>query len=345
MGPKASIEDVTARANEIAWAGIPRTLSGDSALTQILTGQDNANLLKIAKSRGINVAKESQLKPGVADQLLIKKIQADMSPEELDEIGARYLENQRMGGHQFGDVGPEAWKAMSLQTYFPDVKIPAAVLKRTGKAIAANGPEAAPEAPTISTEKAPEPTPQSASPEVPAEPVSGAKEAQAPAKGADTPSAEGDLTDILQKSVEQAKAAKANGAPRGIQGALKEIENKFPTNPNNPGAGTEPKELALMGKDGPEATLTIAERGGKLRLKGIQSLKAGTGAGSRTLRALTDIADKHGVDMELTASPYGDEATRLDKDSLTQWYERHGFEFEKGKDPAYGYMVRKPQIQ
>src|SRR5208337_417633 len=39
----------------IPGAGIPRTLAGDSALRRILTGQDNANLLKIARSRGINV--------------------------------------------------------------------------------------------------------------------------------------------------------------------------------------------------------------------------------------------------------------------------------------------------
>jgi hypothetical protein len=134
LGPKATVSDVTARANEIANSTIPRTISGDAALTQILTGQDNANLLKIAKSRGINVTKESQLRAGIADELLIKKIAADMTPDELDEIGARYLEEKRMGGHQFGDVGAEAWKTMILKTYFPDVKIPAAVLKRTAAA-------------------------------------------------------------------------------------------------------------------------------------------------------------------------------------------------------------------
>lgn len=142
LGAKASIADLTDRANEIAnGSTIPRTLSGESALTQILTGQDNANLMKIAKSRGINVTKESQLRPGVADSLLIKKIANDMTPEELDEIGARYLENQRMGGHKFGDIGSEAWKAMSMQTYFPDVKIPAAVLKRTQAAIGNAAPK------------------------------------------------------------------------------------------------------------------------------------------------------------------------------------------------------------
>jgi hypothetical protein len=108
---------------------------GDSALRQILTGQDNANLLKIAKSRGLNVTRESQLKPGVADQLLINKIVNDFDPDELDEVGAKFLQNESK--HNFGDIGPEAWKTMSLQTYFPDVKIPASVLKRTQTAIGA----------------------------------------------------------------------------------------------------------------------------------------------------------------------------------------------------------------
>jgi hypothetical protein len=116
---------------------IPRTLSGDSALRQVLTGQDNANLLKIAKSRGINVTRESQLKPGTADNLLINKIVNDFSPDELSEIGAQYLENSRFR-HSFGNIGPEAWKTMSLQTYFPDMKIPATTLARAAKAVAAS---------------------------------------------------------------------------------------------------------------------------------------------------------------------------------------------------------------
>jgi hypothetical protein len=115
---------------------VPHTLNGDSALRQILTGQDNANLLKIAKSRGINVTKEAALKPGTADKLLVNKIIDDFSPDELEEIRAQHLENTRFR-HSFGDIGPEAWKTLSLQTYFPDLKIAQATLDRTTKAVAA----------------------------------------------------------------------------------------------------------------------------------------------------------------------------------------------------------------
>lgn len=125
------------------------TLTGESALRKILTGQDNANLMKIAKSRGINVTQETQLKPGVADNKLINKIIESHSEEELQKVRDMYLENSRFK-HSFGDIGPEAWKALSMQSYFPDVKIPATVLKRMESAIKTARPVA--EAPAASTD-------------------------------------------------------------------------------------------------------------------------------------------------------------------------------------------------
>jgi len=121
--------------------GLPVTLNGESALRQVLTGQDNANLLKIAKSRGINVTKEAALKPGTADNLLVNKIVNDFSPEELDEIRAQFVENTRFR-HTFGDIGPEAWKTLSLKTYFPDLKIAQTTLARASKAISGTTPAA-----------------------------------------------------------------------------------------------------------------------------------------------------------------------------------------------------------
>ncbi len=118
----------------------PRVLSGESALRQILGGQDNANLLKIARSRGINVTKEALLKPGTANPQILEKIVNDFEPEELEDVRDKYLQSTKFK-HQFGDIGPEAWKTLSLQTYFPDLKIPQAVLNRTTKAIAAAAPD------------------------------------------------------------------------------------------------------------------------------------------------------------------------------------------------------------
>lgn len=119
--------------------GIPRTLSGESALRQILTGQGNAELLKIAKSRGINVAKEAQLKAGVADNLLVNKIIDDYSPEELKDVRDRYLEGTRFR-HGFGDIGAEAQRTLSLQEHFPDLKIPVTRVRRLQSAVTKTRP-------------------------------------------------------------------------------------------------------------------------------------------------------------------------------------------------------------
>ncbi|HZW05401.1 MAG TPA: hypothetical protein VFF58_00705 [Candidatus Nitrosotalea sp.] len=124
--------------------GAPRTLSGEAALTQILGGQDNPNLLKIARSRGINVTREAQLKPGVADEILIKKIIEDFSPEELDNVRDTYLETNRTRSNMaeahpgiWNSVGAEANKTLSMQTYFPEVKIPTSTLRRTYSSVQA----------------------------------------------------------------------------------------------------------------------------------------------------------------------------------------------------------------
>jgi hypothetical protein len=124
---------------EYPGGGSPRVLSGESALRQILTGQDNKNLMKIAKSRGISTSQEAQLKPSVADPRLVTKIIDDFDDDELDGIRSSYMENTQMGRHNFGDIGAEAQKTLAMQTYFPDVKVPAATMIRT-KAAIANAP-------------------------------------------------------------------------------------------------------------------------------------------------------------------------------------------------------------
>jgi hypothetical protein len=118
-----------------ASATIPRTLSGEGALNAVLSRLDNANLIKLAKSRGISVTQEQQLKPGVANNLLINKISNDFSPDELTEFGQQYLENSRFA-HQFSSQMPaEAWSTIAMKSYFPDVKIPQTVLQRTAAAM------------------------------------------------------------------------------------------------------------------------------------------------------------------------------------------------------------------
>jgi len=186
-------------------AGIPRTLSGESALRQILPG-NKSDLMAIAKSRGLNTSREAQLMPTPASRLLIDKIVNDFSDEELSEVGAKYLENTRMGHHDFGDIekaleaqgmekgaaearAQEAWNVMRKQTYFPELNIPAAQLKRAQATMqAAAGFKSAP---TASENVGP--AIQSAGPNITLPP------------GA----TENDLTPLLQESLRQARARRA----------------------------------------------------------------------------------------------------------------------------------------
>jgi hypothetical protein len=133
----AAAEGVSARSG----AGVqnaPYTYSGESALRQVLTGLGNQDLLKVAKSRGIDIAREAQLKPGVADSRIVEKVINDFSPEELDDFRDTYLEATRQG-RPFG-VGPEAYTTRALQQFFPDLKLPQARLARTQKAFANRPP-------------------------------------------------------------------------------------------------------------------------------------------------------------------------------------------------------------
>lgn len=114
-------------------------LSGDSVLRQILDSEPNKVQLQIARSRGIDVSQEALLKPTDAvTNRIINKIVDDFSPDELEEARAQYLEQTRIGSHDFrGDVGKEANQTINLQTYFPDLKIPLSRLLRTQKIIQA----------------------------------------------------------------------------------------------------------------------------------------------------------------------------------------------------------------
>lgn len=145
---------------EVPGSSVPRTLNGESVLNQALTGLDNKTLLKVARSRGIDVAKEAQLKPGKADQMLIRKIIDDFTPDELDNVRATGLEATRFrGAHDFATpaAAKEAWHIKVLQTYFPDVNIPQAAMNRVSSArvapVAAPAPVVA--KPSIAVEEMP----------------------------------------------------------------------------------------------------------------------------------------------------------------------------------------------
>jgi hypothetical protein len=148
-----------------------------------------------------------------------------------------------------------------------------------------------------------------------------------PGPGAPGPPAEGQRASL----VEPEESALGN--------AVAELHQKFPVNPDNP------QERIFVAQGRPVATLEFEARGGRLRLRTLRSLEPGQGVGSLVLDRIAKVADKHGVTLEGTASPYGPEATRLNKDQLLEWYGRRGFQPEPGHDPALGYIIREPQTR
>lgn len=147
LGPNASISDIAQEAQRMKMEGsapddrnFPHTASGEIVLNQALTSLDNKTLLKIARSRGINVTAEAQLKPGMANTRIINKIIDDMSPEELADARDQGIEMSRNKPVQNPDISPEkaaeAWHYKVLNTFFPDVAMPKTMAARAQATIA-----------------------------------------------------------------------------------------------------------------------------------------------------------------------------------------------------------------
>ncbi len=61
-----------------------------------------------------------------------------------------------------------------------------------------------------------------------------------------------------------------------------------------------------------------------VRLSDIVTLNKGSGACSRALKMICDLADEYDVDIELSAKSYG--RAHLTNQQLVDWYSRYGFE-------------------
>jgi hypothetical protein len=91
-----------------------------------------------------------------------------------------------------------------------------------------------------------------------------------------------------------------------------------------------------------EAALQVSPQDGQIHIHDILSFapatynNQGLGGGSKALRLLTNLADKHGVELNLTPQAYSNKG--LSDEQLHAWYSRHGF-----KDDEWGGMVRKPK--
>lgn len=86
------------------------------------------------------------------------------------------------------------------------------------------------------------------------------------------------------------------------------------------------------------AVVHASRDGNQVHLHDIQTLAPKSGAGTKALKHLTSLADKHGVKLNLFAKAYSNRPEHIrSTPKLIKWYERHGFKHdEPDYDPHYG---------
>jgi GNAT superfamily N-acetyltransferase len=95
---------------------------------------------------------------------------------------------------------------------------------------------------------------------------------------------------------------------------------------------------------GIEVTVEVSPLRGGVHLDEVRALRPGKGAGTKAMRFLAELADKHGVTMTLFPMPFGDQ--KMDTDDLVRFYRKHGFRFESeegDEEEADIDMIRFPR--
>jgi hypothetical protein len=91
---------------------------------------------------------------------------------------------------------------------------------------------------------------------------------------------------------------------------------------------------------GDYATTEVSPKGHEIHLHDIRSLNPQKGGGTRALKELLTLSDKHGVPISGTAKAYHNDPRYIESsEGLRDWYKKHGFE-DFGGDKWDGYDVR-----
>jgi GNAT superfamily N-acetyltransferase len=99
-------------------------------------------------------------------------------------------------------------------------------------------------------------------------------------------------------------------------------------------------EFATIAKPAGEGCLAVVNPGGgyhgfvqfiisseqTIQIHRLWTLEPGKGNGSAMIRALCELADRHGVELKLKVIPIGRKPHPLSREQLKAWYQRHGFE-------------------
>lgn len=91
-------------------------------------------------------------------------------------------------------------------------------------------------------------------------------------------------------------------------------------------------------------SIELAPFDGKIHLSDIVALDAKSeGKGTKALKMLTDLADRHNVMITGTAKGYSDDPRHINSSGrLKQWYTKHGFTVTGGSEDEGFEMFYKP---
>lgn len=86
------------------------------------------------------------------------------------------------------------------------------------------------------------------------------------------------------------------------------------------------------------SVVDLSKDGSNIHVHDIASIAPRTGAGTKALKHLTGLADKHGVKLNLFAKAYSKNPEHITSTKkLIKWYEKHKFKHdERDYDPDYG---------
>jgi len=128
---------------------------------------------------------------------------------------------------------------------------------------------------------------------------------------------------------------RGRGPSPAVERLLRDFtEASFP----NPLGSTERNERVLKGID---ALVRLEPDGRKVFVAEVRALRPRQGIGTRAMQFLTDLADKHGVQLALFPHPFG--TAQMEFGALVNFYRRFGFQYADENGEAGDEMVRFPR--
>lgn len=116
----------------------------------------------------------------------------------------------------------------------------------------------------------------------------------------------------------------SNDSNKKSSGFMQDLDDSSKTHPIN-------HKARIIGG----AHVHVSPHNGMIHIHDIQSHSPGSGAGTKALEHLKDLADKHAVKLHINAKGYAVTKTS----QLKKWYKKHGFTHDSNNSES---MTREP---